>query len=189
MRCIKFINGETEQYLVHLGGGQRKETMTYDTIVEAIDRQLTSVAEKTDEERLWMFKEVVGYRKNGWIWDIKMKWEDDSETWEPLLVIWKSAPVTLAVYAKDHDVLKTDGWKRLWHYITNEKKFRCQMKQVKRNSMRHRPTIKFGVRIPKDHHEALEFDKKLGNILRREATSTTHLSPFVRVVEHPKIIL
>eukprot|EP00957_Ditylum_brightwellii_P136461 10407030-Ditylum_brightwellii.AAC.1 len=36
--------------------------------------------------------------------------------------------------------------------------------------MRHGPRIKFGVRIPKDHHEALEFDKKLGNTLWKEAT-------------------
>eukprot|EP00957_Ditylum_brightwellii_P137089 10453101-Ditylum_brightwellii.AAC.1 len=46
--------------------------MTYDTIVEAIDRQLTSEAEKTDEECLWIFNKVVGHRKNGQTWDVKM---------------------------------------------------------------------------------------------------------------------
>eukprot|EP00957_Ditylum_brightwellii_P121816 9289600-Ditylum_brightwellii.AAC.1 len=66
--------------------------MTYGAIVEAIDRQLTSETEKTDEECLWIFKEVVGHGKNGWTWDVKMKCEDDSETWEPLAVIWKSDP-------------------------------------------------------------------------------------------------
>eukprot|EP00957_Ditylum_brightwellii_P155876 11865977-Ditylum_brightwellii.AAC.1 len=44
------------------------------------------------------------------------------------------------------------------------------MKQVKINSMRHGPRIKLGVRIPKDYHEALEFNKKLGNTLQKEAT-------------------
>eukprot|EP00957_Ditylum_brightwellii_P159087 12107640-Ditylum_brightwellii.AAC.1 len=52
----------------------------------------------------------------------------------------------------------------------NEKKFKRQMKQIKINSMRHGPRIKFGVRIPKDHNEALEFDKKLGDTLSKEAT-------------------
>eukprot|EP00957_Ditylum_brightwellii_P177063 13488387-Ditylum_brightwellii.AAC.1 len=79
--------------------------MTYDAIVEAIDRQLTSEAEKTDGERLWIFKEVVGNRKND--------------------------PVTLAAYAKERDLLKTDGWKRICHYVKNEKKIKHQMKQVK----------------------------------------------------------
>eukprot|EP00957_Ditylum_brightwellii_P094843 7222964-Ditylum_brightwellii.AAC.1 len=66
--------------------------MTYDAIVEAIDRQLTSEAGTTDEEHLWIFKEVLGHRKNGQTWDVKMKWKDDSETREPLAVIWKSDP-------------------------------------------------------------------------------------------------
>eukprot|EP00957_Ditylum_brightwellii_P172590 13138770-Ditylum_brightwellii.AAC.1 len=91
---VESMGGEIEQYLVHLGDRKRKEIATDDVIVEAIDRQLTSEAEKT---------------------------EDDSETWEPFAVIWKSDLVTLAI----------------------EKKFKCQMKQVKINSMRHGPRIKF----------------------------------------------
>eukprot|EP00957_Ditylum_brightwellii_P019808 1494378-Ditylum_brightwellii.AAC.1 len=44
------------------------------------------------------------------------------------------------------------------------------MKQVEINSMRHGPRIKFEVRITKDYHQALEFDKNLENILWKEAT-------------------
>eukprot|EP00957_Ditylum_brightwellii_P068276 5184031-Ditylum_brightwellii.AAC.1 len=65
------MDGETEQYLVHLGGGKRKKIMTYNAIVETIDRQLTSEVYWTDEEYLWIFNEVVGHRKNGWTWDVK----------------------------------------------------------------------------------------------------------------------
>eukprot|EP00957_Ditylum_brightwellii_P189010 14388862-Ditylum_brightwellii.AAC.1 len=117
-----------------------------------------------------MFKEVVGPRKNGQTWDVKMKWEDNSETWGPLAVICKSDPVTLVAYAKEHDLLKIDERKRLHHYVKNEKRFKRQMKQVKINSMRHGPRITFGVGIPKDQHEALEFDKKLQNTLWKEST-------------------
>eukprot|EP00957_Ditylum_brightwellii_P192063 14621142-Ditylum_brightwellii.AAC.1 len=60
-----------------------------------------------------------------------MKWEDDSEIWEPLAIIWESDLVTLAAYAKEHDLLKADGWKRPCHYVKNEKKIKHQMKQVK----------------------------------------------------------
>eukprot|EP00957_Ditylum_brightwellii_P186565 14204504-Ditylum_brightwellii.AAC.1 len=70
------MDGETEQYLVHLGNGKRKEIMTYDAILEAIDRKLTSEVEKTDGESLWIFKEVVGHRKNGWTWNVKMKYRN-----------------------------------------------------------------------------------------------------------------
>eukprot|EP00957_Ditylum_brightwellii_P134768 10274815-Ditylum_brightwellii.AAC.1 len=73
-----------------------------------------------------------------------MKREDNSETWEPLAVIWKSDPVASAEYAKEYDLLKIDGWKRLCHYVKNEKKFKHQMKQVKINSLKHGLGIKFG---------------------------------------------
>eukprot|EP00957_Ditylum_brightwellii_P108847 8303134-Ditylum_brightwellii.AAC.1 len=36
--------------------------------------------------------------------------------------------------------------------------------------MRHGPRIKFGLRIPRDHRGALEFDKKMGNTLWRDCT-------------------
>eukprot|EP00957_Ditylum_brightwellii_P080616 6131262-Ditylum_brightwellii.AAC.1 len=63
VHCAEFIHyaesadDEIEQYLVHLGNGKRQEILTYDAIVEAIDRQLKLEAEKTDEEHLWIFKE------------------------------------------------------------------------------------------------------------------------------------
>eukprot|EP00957_Ditylum_brightwellii_P051942 3940039-Ditylum_brightwellii.AAC.1 len=85
----EFMEGETEHYLVYLGDRKRKDIMTYDVIVEG---QFISEAEKTDEEHLWIFKEVVGYRKNGQTWNVKMKWKDDSDTQESLTVIWKSDP-------------------------------------------------------------------------------------------------
>eukprot|EP00957_Ditylum_brightwellii_P016021 1207297-Ditylum_brightwellii.AAC.1 len=38
MHCVESMDGETEQCLVYLGDGRRKEIMIYDAIVEAIDR-------------------------------------------------------------------------------------------------------------------------------------------------------
>eukprot|EP00957_Ditylum_brightwellii_P160389 12209820-Ditylum_brightwellii.AAC.1 len=64
MMClVESLDRETEQYLIYLGDGKRKENVTYDAIVEAIDMQLTSEVEKTNEECLWIFKEVVGHMK------------------------------------------------------------------------------------------------------------------------------
>eukprot|EP00957_Ditylum_brightwellii_P137442 10478746-Ditylum_brightwellii.AAC.1 len=64
MHHVESMDVETERYLLCLGGRKKKEIMTYDAIVEAIDRKLTSEAEKTDQECLWIFKEVVGHMKN-----------------------------------------------------------------------------------------------------------------------------
>eukprot|EP00957_Ditylum_brightwellii_P192064 14621142-Ditylum_brightwellii.AAC.2 len=46
---VESMDGDTEQHIVHLGDGKQKDFMTFDAIVEAIDRQLTSEAKKTAE--------------------------------------------------------------------------------------------------------------------------------------------
>eukprot|EP00957_Ditylum_brightwellii_P100721 7676392-Ditylum_brightwellii.AAC.1 len=38
MRLVESTDDETEQYLVHLGDGKQHEIMTYDAIVEPIDK-------------------------------------------------------------------------------------------------------------------------------------------------------
>ena len=145
--------------------------MTYDAIVEAVNQQLAREADMSDDERIWIFKEVKDHRKKDNTWEVLMKWEDDSETWEPLNAIWKSDPVTLAQYAKENDLLQIPGWKRLRYYVKNEKKMKRMMKQVRINSMRNGPRIKFGVRVPKDYDEAKAFDRLNENNLWDEATS------------------
>ena len=37
-----------------------------------------------------MFKELLTHRKNSQTWEVRMKWDDDYETWEAFSVIWKS---------------------------------------------------------------------------------------------------
>ena len=40
-------------------------------------------ASQTDEERAWIFKEVLDHRRQRGRTEVLMKWEDDSQTWEP----------------------------------------------------------------------------------------------------------
>eukprot|EP00957_Ditylum_brightwellii_P186735 14219132-Ditylum_brightwellii.AAC.1 len=56
MRHVESMDGETEKYLIYLGDGKRKEIMTHDSIVEAIDTQLTSEVEKTDKNTFGFLK-------------------------------------------------------------------------------------------------------------------------------------
>eukprot|EP00957_Ditylum_brightwellii_P074611 5669616-Ditylum_brightwellii.AAC.1 len=68
------------------GSVHHAEVMYHVESMGAIDKQLTSEVEETDEEYLWIFRE--------------MKWKDDSETWEPLGVVWKPDPLPLAAYTE-----------------------------------------------------------------------------------------
>ena len=52
--------------------------------------------------------------------NIMVEWETAETTEEPLSLIAADDPVTCATYAKKHDLLHSDGWKRLKH-IPNQK--------------------------------------------------------------------
>eukprot|EP00957_Ditylum_brightwellii_P006890 521023-Ditylum_brightwellii.AAC.1 len=55
------------------GSVHHAEVIHHVEFMDGEAEQLTSEAKKTNEEYLWIFKEVVGHRKKGWTWDVKMK--------------------------------------------------------------------------------------------------------------------
>ena len=50
-----------------------------------------------------------------------IEWDTGEITDEPLSLIAADDPVTCAEYAKKHDLLHLDGWKRLKHIAKNQK--------------------------------------------------------------------
>ena len=102
---------------------------------------------------------------------VLVKWEDNSCTWEPLNIIGKNDPVTIADYAKRNDLVDTPGWKRFRRYAKKEKKINRLLKQVHLSAMRHRPgkVFKFGIEIPYIFEDAERLDNENGNTLWRDA--------------------
>ena len=93
---------------IRLGDGKREDVMTYNAVVEAIDRQIERENAMSDEERLWIYKEVKAHQKmkNSQACEVLMQWEGDSETWEPLTEIVKTALVTGATRGVGYCVAK-----------------------------------------------------------------------------------
>jgi len=88
-----------------------------------VERQETRAHD--DEERLWALQKIVGHqgpispgdgRYKGSTYNIEVEWEDGSTTFEPLSMVVKDDPVTLAKYAKDIDLLDVPGWKHIKRY-------------------------------------------------------------------------
>ena len=105
----------------------------------------------------------------GSTFNIKVLWEDDSITSEPLKVFAKDDPVTAAEYAHANDLLDTPGWKHLRHIVKNQKKFGRLVHQAKLKSIRRAPIYMFGVQVPRTSHEARILDEKNGNTKWRDA--------------------
>ena len=63
--------------------------------------------------------------------NVKIQWEDGSQSWEPLDIVRRDDPVTCAQYAKEHNLLNTPGWKSLKRLVKNTKVFNRLVKQAK----------------------------------------------------------
>jgi hypothetical protein len=101
-----------------------------------------------------------------------VKWENGEITTEPLSVIAADNPVTCAVYAREHDLLDVEGWRRFWNLAKCEKHFLRLVKQAKMKSYRQSPKYKFRYRMPKDYEEALKLDELNQNTKWENATIT-----------------
>jgi hypothetical protein len=87
-----------------------------------------------------------------------VEWENGETTTEPLSVIAADDLVTCAIYAKEHDLLDTKGWKCFRNMAKREKHFLWLVKQAKLHSYCNAPKYKFGYQIPRDYEEAMKFD-------------------------------
>ena len=171
LKRLENVDDETEQFLVSLGDGTREEVMTYNAIIDQLEKQARDEEEIGEDELFYSFQSIEGHRRNPATnrWDIRVKWEDRTETWEPLGEFARNDPMTVAVYAKEHDLLETAGWKRFKPYVKNTKKVNRMTKQAVLSSMRHGVRYKFGVQVPKTPREARELDEKNGNKLWGDA--------------------
>jgi hypothetical protein len=138
-------NHEHIKCLVTLGEGEYDEIITYNELSAIVQDQHTR--EMEDPDSAWSFLEIKGhvglllqkhpdYKCSAY--NVLVHWEDGSETYEPLDIMVKDEPVTLAQYAKDNDFLSLPGWKRLRRITKNEKKLKRMLKQARLSQSRQR---------------------------------------------------
>ena len=119
----------------HLDVGQgRAETIkSYVQSLDHLDHQ-------EQQEDLYKFRAITGHQGplspqdenyKGSKYNDMVEWETGEITEEPLSLIAADDPVTCAVYAKKHDLLHLDGWKRLKHIAKNQKQLTRAINQSK----------------------------------------------------------
>ena len=85
-------------------------------------------------------------------------------------MIAEDDPFTCAEYAKKHDLLHLDGWKRLKHIAKNQKQLTSTINKSKIRQVRRPALYQFGFLIPKDYKQALQLDEQNGNSMWYDAT-------------------
>ena len=83
--------------------------------------------DEEDEVERWTFDKILAHITNkkpklrGQI-DVLVKWEGYTEpSWEPMKVIQKDDPITLAKYAQDKGLLDNTNWSWAKRFVNNKK--------------------------------------------------------------------
>ena len=158
----------------HLDVGQERAQaiMSYVQISDHLDHQ-------EQQEDLYKFRAITGHQGplspqdenyRGSKYNVMVEWETGEITEEPLSLIAADDPVTGAEYAKKHDLLHLDGWKRLKHIAKNQKQLTRAINQSKIGQVRRSAVYQFGFLIPKDYKQALQLDEQNGNSKWYDAT-------------------
>ena len=177
------------KFLVAIGDNDYDEIITYNELCDIVEAQIEreeSLLEGLPDGELQMvgnmfsFRQIVGHdgpltpkdaKYNGSMWNLLVHWEDDSQTWEPLTIIAKDDPVSVAQYGKANGLLDEPGWKRLKKLARRDKKLQRMLKQARIAPGKRIPKYKFGVQIPNGYSEVEIIDKRNKDTKWKDACS------------------
>ena len=140
-----------------VGQGRAEAIMSYVQILDHLDQQ-------EQQEDLYKFRAITGHQGplspqdenyKGSKYNVMVEWETGEITDEPLSLTAADDPVTCAEYAKKHDLLHLDGWKRLKHIAKNQKQLSRAINQSKIRQVRRSAVYQFGFLIPKDYKTSI----------------------------------
>ena len=156
-----------------VGEEEFEEILSYNEVMDHIEK------DDTDGETFWKYKRISGHEgplnkdHSSWKgdkWNVKVEWENGEISYEPLHIIAADDPVTCAVYAKDHGLLDTDGWKRFKRLAKRAKKMLRMVKQSKLRSYKSCKKYMYGIEIPRNYDDGVRLDKLNGNDKWQSAT-------------------
>ena len=174
--CQEQVSREDQlRFKLKIDGDQLDDFISYNQLMEYLE-------DKTDtgplEDGLYRFKCIKDHKGpytssdpeyNGSSYDLLLEWETGEQTWEPLGNIIASDPYTCAVYAKEHNLLNTPGWKLLKRHARTARRLIRSLKKSKYRQARASRKYKHGWEVPRDYAHALQLDIHNGNNKCKEA--------------------
>ena len=159
---IRKWNAEDGKFIIEfLSGGE--ELMVYNDIINYYNKNEEESAE------LYSFQKIIGHRRERGVYELQILWSNNEITWEPMLSIKTSDPLTVAKYAHDKQLYNLKGWKWCKKYHRNPNRFIRAVRAFKAKVKRLFKKYKFGVEIPTSIKHALVLDQQNGNSLWLDA--------------------
>lgn len=110
--------------------------------------------------------------------DVQIKWKNGEVTWEPVEIIKKDDPISLAEYAHDKELLHQSSWKWCRRFLYCGKLINVLQANAILNK-KALPRLKFGYKVPRNISEALKIDRANRNTawhdtIRKEIYGQVH---------------
>ena len=157
------------QFKLKINKDQAEEIMSYNQLMDYIQKGTDA---EEDPDSLFKFRDIVAHQgplestdlnHKGSKYNVMVEWESGEVTYVPLTLISKDDPITCAVYAKEHDLLDTTGWKHLKRYAKTSKRLIGAVKQSRIRQVRASARYQHGFQVPKDYNDAIRLDKENSN--------------------------
>ena len=187
-RQIKDLDAEDHQRIKFLCNvGDTEEIIAYNNLSHLVEQYNET---KDGQDAKYAFSEILDHEGplnkthnnyKGSSFNVYVKWDDGSKSWEPLSTIANDDPLTVARYAQEHDLLNIPGWKRLKGTIQRTKNQFSAMATIIQTAKTKTPNKKkfkakkkgkryqFGVELPTGPTHALALDKEHGNTYWKDA--------------------
>ena len=116
--CRDETTNDRIKYVVGCDNDKADEIMTYNDIVDSIESDMLQSNDPDDPERAWKFRKILGHqgplshkdkKYNGSLYNVLVEWESGETTHEPVDLLARDDPTTLAVYAKENGLINTPG--------------------------------------------------------------------------------
>ena len=159
-------NHQQIKYLLVLGDGKLEEIISYNELSDLVTESLA--AKESGQQDLISYAGILDHqgplkshdpKYKGSSYNVRVDWDDKTQTWEPLNTMVKQDPVTLACYAHDNGLLNEPGWKFLHRIAKCQWFLNVIVNSVKRHTDPNQVKYKFGVRVPHTFAEANMLDK------------------------------
>ena len=166
-------NPDLIKFICSVNNDQYEEVVAYNDIMSHIENV------EGEGNEVWQFRQIVSHEEplhqqhpsyNGSLYNIMIEVENGELTSEPLSVIATDDPVTCAIYARNNDLLRTEGWKRFKTIAKRQKKLFRMANQAKLWSYRMTPKFQYGFEVPRDLEHAKQLDQRNGNMLWQDCT-------------------
>jgi hypothetical protein len=142
-------------------------------------------ADKVDDKSLthtFKFNRIAGHKGplkkgmpgyKGSTYNLLIEWEGGYEpTYEPLRHMVKQDPTSCIAYAKAHNLLNEKGFGQVKKLSNKADMIELNVKTAQIRSSRFSPIYMYGIRVPRNHKEAMALDKENGNTLWGDAEHT-----------------